>query len=137
MAPQWLWWVACHFQQKEGRVVDNQMFGVFLIKARITSKLITQQNAKEIIKNKFKNPSSFHSNFTFMLLHNRSLLALCRHLAASFLLWPKEPFRRRKRAKHVVHKTNNMSLHSSWTRGDWCPIPIDWPNGINEMVENH
>jgi hypothetical protein len=84
MALQWLWWVACHFQQKEGRVEDNQVFGIFLIEACITSKLITQENANEITKNKFKNPSSLHSSFAFMLLHNRSLLALCRHLAASF-----------------------------------------------------
>jgi len=42
---------------------------------------------------------------------------LCRHLAASFLLWPEEPFRRRKPAKHVVHKANNMPLHFGWTRG--------------------
>ncbi len=26
-------------------------------------------------------------------------------------------FRRRKRAKHVVHKANNMSLHFGWTCG--------------------
>nr|AHI16011.1 cytochrome c biogenesis factor N [Sphagnum girgensohnii]AND49936.1 cytochrome c biogenesis factor N [Sphagnum rubiginosum] len=103
--------------QKEGRAEDNQMLGAFLIEARVTSKLITQENANEIIKNKFKNPSSLHSSFAFMLLHNRSLLVLCRHLAASFLLWPEEPFRRRKRAKHVVHKANNMSLHFGWTRG--------------------
>ncbi|KAH8932847.1 hypothetical protein BDL97_18G000800, partial [Sphagnum fallax] len=103
--------------QKEGRAEDNQMLGAFLIEARVTSKLITQENANEIIKNKFKNPSSLHSSFAFMLLHNRSLLVLCRHLAASFLLWPEEPFRKRKRAKHVVHKTNNMSLHFGWTRG--------------------
>jgi hypothetical protein len=80
--------------QKEGIVEDNQMLGAFLIEARVTSKLITQKNANEIIKNKFKNPSSLHSSFAFMLLHNRSLLVLCWHLAASFLLWPKEPFRR-------------------------------------------
>jgi hypothetical protein len=49
-----------------------------------------------------------------MLLHNRSLLVLCQHLAASFLLWLEMPFRRRKQAKHVVHKTNNMSLHFGW-----------------------
>jgi len=93
------------------------MLGAFLIEARLTSKLITQENANEIIKNKFKNPSSLHSSFAFMLLHNRSLLVLCRHLATSFLLWPEEPFKRRKRAKHVVHKANNMSLHLGWTRG--------------------
>jgi hypothetical protein len=52
-----------------------------------------------------------------MLLHNRSLLVLCWHLAASFLLWPEEPFRRRKQAKHVVHKANNKSLHFGWTHG--------------------
>jgi hypothetical protein len=95
---------------EEGRAEDNQMLGAFLIEARLTSKLITQENANEIIKNKFKNPSSLHSSFAFMLLHNRSLLVLCRHLATSFLLWPEEPFKRRKRAKHVVHKANNMSL---------------------------
>ncbi len=39
--------------QKEGRVEDNQMLGAFLIEARVTSKLITQENANEIIKNKF------------------------------------------------------------------------------------
>jgi hypothetical protein len=33
------------------------------------------------------------------------------------LLWLEEPFRRRKQAKHVVHKANNMSLHFGWTRG--------------------
>jgi cytochrome c biogenesis factor len=38
--------------QKEGRAEDNQMFGAFLIEARVTSKLITQENANEIIKNK-------------------------------------------------------------------------------------
>jgi len=95
---------------EEGRAEDNQMLGAFLIEACVMSKLITQENANEIIKNKFKNPSSLHSSFAFMLLHNRSLLVLCRHLAASFLLWPEECFKRRKRAKHVVHKANNMSL---------------------------
>jgi hypothetical protein len=44
------------------------MLGTFLIEARITSKLNTQENANEIIKNKFKNPSSLHSSFAFMLL---------------------------------------------------------------------
>jgi cytochrome c biogenesis factor len=38
--------------QKEGRTEDNQMLGTFLIEARITSKLITQENANEIIKYK-------------------------------------------------------------------------------------
>jgi cytochrome c biogenesis factor len=33
------------------------------------------------------------------------------------LFWPEEPFKRRKRANHVVHKANNMSLHFGWTRG--------------------
>jgi hypothetical protein len=103
--------------QKEGRGEDNKMLGAFLIKAHVTNKLITQENPNEIIQNKFLNPSSLHSNFTFMLLHNRSLIVLCWHLVASFLLWPKEPFRRRKRTKHVVHKTNNMSLHFGWTCG--------------------
>ncbi len=103
--------------QKEGIVEDNQMLGVFLIEAHVMNKLITQENANEIIKNKVLNPSSLHSNFAFMLLHNRSLLMLCRHLVASFLLRPEKLFRRRKRAKHVVHKTNNMSLHFGWTRG--------------------
>ncbi len=103
--------------QKEGKAEDNKMFGVFLIETHVTSKLITQENANEIIKNKFKNPSSLHSNFAFMLLHNRSLLVLCWHLAASFLLWPKEPFKRRKWTKHVVHKANNMSLHFGWICG--------------------
>jgi hypothetical protein len=65
------------------------MLGAFLIEARVMNKLITQENANKIIKNKLKNPSSLHSNFAFMLLHNRSLLVFCRHLAASFLLWPK------------------------------------------------
>jgi len=40
-----------------------------------------------------------------------------RHLAASFLLWLEEPFKRSKRAKHVVHNANNMSLHFGWTHG--------------------
>jgi len=39
--------------QKEGRAKDNQMLGAFLIEACVTSKLITQENANEIIKNKF------------------------------------------------------------------------------------
>jgi hypothetical protein len=63
--------------QKEGKAEDNQMFGAYLIEARIMSKLIAQENANEMIKNKFKNPSSLHSNFAFMLLHNKSLLMLC------------------------------------------------------------
>jgi hypothetical protein len=107
----------CLLMQKEGIVEDNQMLGVFLIEAHVMNKLITQENANEIIKNKILNPSSLHSNFAFMLLHNRSLFMLCRHLVASFLLRPEKLFRRRKRAKHVVHKTNNMSLHFGWTRG--------------------
>jgi hypothetical protein len=90
--------------QKEGIVEDNQMLGVFLIEAHVMNKLITQENANEIIKNKILNPSSLHSNFAFMLLHNRSLFMLCRHLVASFLLRPEKLFRRRKRVKHVVHK---------------------------------
>jgi len=39
--------------QKEGRAEDNQMFGAFLIETRVMNKLITQENANEIIKNKF------------------------------------------------------------------------------------
>jgi len=38
-------------------------------------------------------------------------------LAVSFLLWSEKPFRRRKQAKHVVHKVNNMFLHFGWTHG--------------------
>jgi uncharacterized protein YlaN (UPF0358 family) len=62
--------------QKEGKAEDNQMFGIFKIEAYVASKLITHENANEIIKNKSKNPSSLHSNLAFMLLHNRSLLVL-------------------------------------------------------------
>jgi hypothetical protein len=82
--------------QKEGKAEDNQMFGIFKIEACVASKLITHENANEIIKNKSKNPSSLRSNLAFMLLHNRSLLVLCQHFATSFLLWLEKPFRRRK-----------------------------------------
>ncbi len=39
--------------QKEGKAEDNQMFGAYLIETRIMSKLIAQENANEMIKNKF------------------------------------------------------------------------------------
>jgi hypothetical protein len=103
--------------QKEGKAEGNQMFSAFLIEAHIMSKLITQENLNEIIKNKFQNPSSLHSNFDFMLLHNKSLLVVCQHLVASFLFWLEKLFRKRKQAKHVVHKANNISLHFGKTCG--------------------
>jgi hypothetical protein len=40
--------------QKEGKVEDNQMLGVFLIETCVTSKLITQENANELSRIKFK-----------------------------------------------------------------------------------
>jgi chaperone required for assembly of F1-ATPase len=52
------------------------MLRTSLIEARRTSKLITQGNANETIKNKIKKLSSLHSSFAFMLLHNRTLLIL-------------------------------------------------------------
>jgi cytochrome c biogenesis factor len=36
--------------QKEGRAEDNQMLGVFLIEACVTSKLITKENANKLSK---------------------------------------------------------------------------------------
>ena len=106
--------------QKESEAGDNRnkMLGAFLIEARITSKLITRENAKKILKNLFENSWSLHPSFASMLLRNRSLLVL-RHLVALSSLRPKERLNltRSERAKRVVCKANTTSLHFGWTCG--------------------
>nr|BDZ75705.1 cytochrome c biogenesis factor N [Fissidens protonematicola] len=87
--------------------------------SRVTNKLITQENAKKILKNIFENNCCYlHPSFAFILLHNRSLLRL-RHLVSPFSLWSKERLNLTKSqwTKRVVRKANTVFLHFGWTRG--------------------
>nr|YP_009307305.1 cytochrome c biogenesis factor N [Orthotrichum gymnostomum]YP_009316195.1 cytochrome c biogenesis factor N [Orthotrichum obtusifolium]AOR82058.1 cytochrome c biogenesis factor N [Orthotrichum gymnostomum]AOY35700.1 cytochrome c biogenesis factor N [Orthotrichum obtusifolium] len=84
---------------------------------RITNKLITQENAKKILKNLFENTCSLYPSFAFILLRNRSLLGL-RHLVSPSSLWSKERLNLTKSqwTKRVVHKANTAFLYFGWTR---------------------
>jgi ABC-type transport system involved in cytochrome c biogenesis permease subunit len=84
---------------------------------RITNKLITQENAKKILKNIFENTCSLHPSFAFILRSNRSLLGL-RHLVSPSPLRSKERLNLTKSqwTKRVVRKANTAFLHFGWTR---------------------
>nr|YP_009040968.1 CcmFN [Tetraphis pellucida]AGN74210.1 cytochrome c biogenesis factor N [Tetraphis pellucida]AHI16013.1 cytochrome c biogenesis factor N [Tetraphis pellucida]AIB08439.1 CcmFN [Tetraphis pellucida] len=103
---------------RSSKAEDNKMLDAFSIEARITNKLITQDNARTIIENIFENTCSLHPSFALVPLRNRSLLML-RHLVASSSLRPKERLNltRSERTKRVVRKANTASLHFGWTRG--------------------
>jgi ABC-type transport system involved in cytochrome c biogenesis permease subunit len=90
-----------------------EMFDAFFC---IINKLITQENAKKILKNIFENTSSLHPSFAFILLHNRSLPRL-RHLVSSSSLQLKERLNLTKSqwTKRVVRKANTAFLHFGWT----------------------
>jgi hypothetical protein len=92
-----------------------EMFDAF---SRITNKLITQENAKKILKNIFENTCSLHPSFAFISPRNRSLPRL-RHLVSSSSLRSKERlnFTKSQWTKRVVRKANTAFLHFGWTRG--------------------
>jgi Cytochrome C assembly protein len=92
-----------------------KMFDVF---SRITNKLITQENAKKIIKNIVENICSLHPSFAFILLRNRSLPRLRRLVSPSWL-WPKKQRLNLTKSlftKPVVRNANTAFLHFGWTR---------------------
>jgi hypothetical protein len=91
-----------------------ELFDAFF---RITNKLITQENAKKILKNIFENTCSLHPSFAFILLRNKSLLGL-RHLVSPSPLRSKERLNLTKSqwTKRVVRKANTAFLYFGWTR---------------------
>nr|YP_009129990.1 cytochrome c biogenesis factor N [Codriophorus aciculare]AJV88414.1 cytochrome c biogenesis factor N [Codriophorus aciculare] len=91
-----------------------EMFEAF---SRITNKLITQENAKKILKNIFENTCSLHPSFAFILRSNKSLPRL-RHLVSPSSLWSKERLNLTKSlwTKRVVREANTAFLHFGWTR---------------------
>nr|YP_009047458.1 cytochrome c biogenesis factor N [Buxbaumia aphylla]AGN74249.1 cytochrome c biogenesis factor N [Buxbaumia aphylla]AHI16003.1 cytochrome c biogenesis factor N [Buxbaumia aphylla] len=103
-------------KQRDSKAGNNKMLDAFLF--RITNELMTQENAKKIIKNIFENPGSLHLSSASISLRNRSLLLL-QYLAALPLPWPKErlDLMRSEWTKRIIRKKNTAFLHFGWTRG--------------------